>query len=237
MNRIIQISILILLISCKAKQTVVYNVQPSIRPQLEKRVPGKKDFPVVQAFFEHWKDESVAISNTEYKKLDSVSKLGYDVFESLYTDTCFIGLNLDRLAAKYILVPNVLIVGIADSVRKELGFVFFDNLNQKVLDDFRPRITISDKPILYYTRSYKDTLPDFAERFGVGGFIRVDSYLMSNYPRYLETAPVIKGIIYLRNTDEYCIEYEAGSNLYQTLAKRVDDKWVKIKDLTILASD
>jgi hypothetical protein len=60
---------------------------------------------------------------------------------------------------------------------------------------------------------------------------------MSNYPRYLETAPVIRGIIYLRKTGEYCVEYETGSNSYQTLAKRINDKWIKIKDLTILASD
>jgi hypothetical protein len=215
MKRLLQISILILLISCKAKQTVIYDVKPSIRPQFEKRIPTKKDLPIVETFFSDWANEYSAISDTEYNNLDSISKLGYEVFESLYIDTCFIGLKLDKLNAKYILIPNQIRIGIADSVRKDLGFVFYDNINQLVLDDFRPRISIISNQTLYYTKVYQDTLPDFAERFGVGGFIKVDSYLMSNYPRYLETAPVIRGIIYLRKMDEYCIEYETGSNCKQ----------------------
>lgn len=140
---------MILLISCKAKQTVIYDVNPSIRPQLKKRIPTKKDLPIVETFFSDWANKSSAIPDTEYNNLDSITKLAYEVFESLYIDTCFIGLKLDKLNAKYILIPNQIRIGIADSVRKHLGFIFYDNLNQLVLDDFRPKISISNKQTLY----------------------------------------------------------------------------------------
>lgn len=237
MKRILQISILILLFSCKAKQTVIYEVNPLIRPQYEKRVPNKKDYQTVEEFFKDWSYKSNCITDNESNKLDSISRFGYVVFESLYSDSCFIGLKADKLNTKYILIPNQLRIGTADSIKKDLGFVYYDSLVLTILKDFKPRIHFPDKQILYYTKEYQDILPKFAEKYGVGGFILVDSYLMSNYPRYLETAPIIREIVYLRKTDEFCIEYESGSNSYQTLVKRLDDKWIKIKDLTILASD
>jgi hypothetical protein len=237
MKQLAQISLLLLMVCCKTKQTVIHNAAPSIRPQLEKRIPDKKGYKIVEAFFETWSDKSSGISKNEFSKLDSISKLGYGLFESLFSDSGFIGLKRDRINAKYILLPNQIRIGIADSVRKESGFVYFDSLNLITLNNFNPRISIAGKQVLYYTKDYQDTLPGFAEKYGVGGFIQVDSYLMSNYPRYLETPPIIREIIFLRKTGEYCIQYEDDSNLYQTLAKKANGKWVKIKDLTILASD
>ncbi len=228
---------MILLFSCTAKHTIIYDIKPLIRPQYERRVPNKTDYQTVEYFFEVWSNKSNCITDNEYNKLDSISRIGYEVFESLYSDSCFIGLKSDKLSAKYILIPNQLRVGIADGIRKDLGFVYYDSLELTILNDFKPRIHFPDKQILYYTKEYQDTLPKFAEKYGVGGFILVDSYLMSNYPRYLETAPIIREIVYLKKTDEFCIEYETGSNSYQTIVKRLDDKWIKIKDLTILASD
>ena len=252
MNRLLIFSILIFLISCKAKQAVYYDTNPSlmkqdsvkffdilegIRPQYENRFPSTSDYYIVDSFFKTWSDKSIPINQVEFDKLDSIEQLGYELYETLIADTSFIGIVSDKIKTKYILIPNTLNFGFADTYRFEYGIVFCDNIKSVTILNFRPRVSFDKKQILYYTKEYQDTLPKFSEKYGVAGFISVDSYLMTNYLRYFETAPVISGIVKILNSDEYIIRYKSGSRSYETVAKRENNKWIKINDLTILESD
>ena len=188
-------------------------------------------------FFKTWFSKSIPISTAEFNQLDTLTQFGYQVFEDLISDTSFIGINPQCIKSKYILMPNTFFIGFADSCVKKYDIVFNYNDKSISITDFRPRIYFDNKQILYYTREYQDTLPKFAEKYGVGGYIVLNSYLMSNRLRYFETPPVISGVLKIRNSDEYCISYKYGSRSYETLAKKVNDKWIRIKDLTILESD
>ena len=167
----------------------------------------------------------------------NVTKFGYQIFEELMSENSLIGSTPRWIKAKYIVIPNTLDNGYADNYRKEYDIGFYDSIKSISIKDFRPRIYFNDKQILYYTKEYQDTLPKFAEKYGVGGFIVLNSYLMSNRLRCYETPPIISGVIRIKNTDEYCISYNNGSRSCETLVKKENNKWIKIKDLTILESD
>jgi len=225
------------MISCKAKQIRIIDIKPALRPQYENRIPNNSDKEIVDLFFKTWFIKSIPINSTEFNQLDTLTQFGYKTFEDLITDTTFIGINTRFIKAEYILIPNTFYIGYADNYRKEYDIVFYDSIKSISIEDFRPRINIDNKQILYYTNEYQDTLPKFAEKYGVGGFIVLKSYLMSNRLRYFETPPIISGVIKIRNTNEYCITYRYGSRSYKTLAKKENNKWIRIKDLTISESD
>lgn len=227
---------LIILIGCTTKRKIIYDVKPARRPQYEKRIPSKSDSLTVDSFFKDWISASQPITKSEYDDLDSIEILGYEVYESLIRDTTFIGVGKGLQGFKYFLIPNIFRVSIAKNYNKKYDLVLYDSLETFVINDFRPKIEI-DNQILYFTKEYQDTLPKFAEKYGVGGFIRLDSYLMSNHLRYFETAPVINGFTYLTDSGFYIIDYKKGSNSYVTLVKRHENKWIKIEDLIILTSD
>ena len=237
MNKLLLIIGLIILISCKAKQIVIIDAKPDIRPQYETRKPNISDKEIVDLFFKTWFSKSIPISTIDFNQLDTLTKFGYQIFEELISDTSFIGINPRYIKSKYILIPNTFFIGFADNYNKKYDMVFYDSIKSVSINDFRPRIYFDNKQILYYTREYQDTLPKFSEKYGVGGYIILNSYLMSNRLRYFETPPVISGVIKIRNTDEYCISYRYGSRSYETLAKKENNKWIRIKDLTILESD
>lgn len=222
------------MISCKVKQVVITE---ALRPQFEKRVPNSSDYDTVDDFFKTWSKKSIPISQSEFDLLDSLVQFGYEIYEDLITDTSFIGINPQRLKAKYVLIPNTFYIGYAKKYRKEYDIVFYDSIESISINDFRPRVLFKEKQVLYYTEEYQDTLPKFAEKYGVGSFLVLNSNLMSTRLRYFETQPFINGVIQIKNTDEYCINYRCGSRIYETLVKKVNKKWIKIDDLTILESD
>lgn len=230
------VPLLILLGSCRAFYTEGVVVESLTRPQYKKRMPNKDDSLIVDSFFKDWLTISNSITRGEYKGLDSVSRFGYEVYESLMIDTTFIGIGKGLPGFKYFLVPYEFRVGIAKNYTKKYGFLTFDSIETFVIKDFRPNLKIENQ-LLYFTDEYQDTLPKFAEKYGVGGYIRLDSYLMSNHLRYYETAPVIYGFTYLKDSGFYIIDYKEGSCSYETLVKRQASKWIKIKDLIILTSD
>jgi hypothetical protein len=252
MSRLLIFSILIFFVSCETKQVLLNNINPTIekhdsvsffdsidgfRLQYETRFPSSSDYFVVDSFFKIWANESTPINSVEFEELDSIERSGYQLYESLITDTSFIGINPDNVEAKYILIPNTLNFGYSDKYKLEYGIVFCDYIKYVSILNFRPRISFENKQILYYTRKYQEILPKFAEKHGVGGFINVDSYLMSNHLRYFETAPILIRIVSILNTDKYIVYYECKSRSYATLLKREVNKWIKIEDLSIIESD
>jgi len=153
MNRLLIFIILIFLISCKAKQVGNYDTSPSflrqdsvkffdivegIRPQYENRFPSSSDYDIVNTFFKTWSNESIPINQVEFNNLDTIERLGYELYETLITDTSFIGINPNKIKAKFILIPNTLNVGYADSYRFEYGIVFCDNMKSVTILNFRP---------------------------------------------------------------------------------------------------
>ena len=234
---ILKICFVILFICCIAKQSASQDIEPGLRPELENRRPSGNSIKIVEEYFSNWADKSVAISDKEFLQLDSITKLGYNIYEKLVTDTSLIGIRPKKINASYILLPNYLKVGIADSIRKDMGFAQYHNLEAAKISNFRPRAKFENKKILYYTKEYQESLPKFAENHGVKGFIVINSYLESNYPRYYETSPVIRSIIHIKGSNLYCIEYEIRSCEYQSLLKREGNRWVKIEDITITTSD
>ena len=250
-NKFLAICILFLLTGCKVKQVTNYNnhhnqperkaeyieLQEVIHPQYERRIPAKNDYVIVDSFFRAWENKSIPISQEEFKKLDTLQKFGYETYKSLITDTTFIGINPKTVLAKYILIPNEIEAGYTGGCRFEAGIVFFDNLKTEIISDFRPGVSFEKKLILYFTREYQDILPKFAIKYGVGGFIVLDSYLMSNSLRFYETAPVITRVIKIINTDNYYILYKKGSRSYETLVQLKNNRWVRIRDFVITESD
>jgi hypothetical protein len=237
--RLLLIGIAILMISCKAKYVVINDIKPTFRADSERQIPKISDNKIVDSFFKTWSKKSEPITQIEFEQLDSLIQFGYEIYENLIIDTTFIGINPSHINSKYILLPNTFTIGYADNYRYEANIVFYDRLLSENIKDFRPRISFSNKQILYYTQKYQDTLPKFAEKYGVGGFIDIDkyAYLMSNIPRYYETTPVIRSVIKIKNTNEFCIDYDYRSRSYETIIKKENDKWIKIKDLTILEHD
>ncbi|MDR2037267.1 MAG: hypothetical protein LBQ60_05020 [Bacteroidales bacterium] len=237
MNKLFLISTLILLVSCKSRQVVVTDIKSVVRSQYESRVPKDEDMATVNLFFDTWSGRSIPIDQREFEQLDTLEQLGYRIYEGLITDTTFIGINPRMINAGYILMPNTFYIGYADNYRKEYDFIVYDTIKSVTIKNFRPRITFEEKQILYYTKEYQSILPEFARKYGVGSFLYINSYLMSNHPVYLETEPVIKGVVKILNSNEYIISFRSGNHLYETLAKRENNRWIKIMDLTILTSD
>lgn len=237
MNKLIFFFTFLVLISCKAKHYIEGTVLPVGRPEYERQIPTKSNYYIVEAFFKEWLNKCKPITESEFSNLDSIQKMCYETYESLMTDTSVLNVNLNLSNARYILVPNSISFGYATDYKKEYEIIFFDGINSKRIENFRPRLSFENKKILYYTKEYKDTLPSFAEKYGVGSFLEINCYLMSHFPKYLETAPCIQGITNIKNTNKYIIDYDYRNGFYQSLLEKQDDKWVKIEDLVHWESD
>lgn len=208
-----------------------------VRVEHENRAPYGASVQIVRDYFNNWAKESIAISDNEYHTLDSINKMGYSVFEKLATDSNFIGININNIKDKYILLPGTIRVGIADNFKSKMNLPEYSNLKEIYINNFRPRVKFKNKVVIYYNHKYQASFPKFAEKHGVKGFLSINSYLMSNYPRYYETAPIIRSIIYIKSDNKYCIEYEEGSYEFLSLIKFKNGEWIKIEDISITTSD
>ncbi len=233
------IFIVILLFSCKTNQPVYEYAEiiPIYRPNYQK-IPKNDEYKIVDFFFSKWAESSNQILEDEFSQLDSLEKMAYHTYESLFLDTTYIGFNINKVSAKYIIVPNSIIVGTADSIYGKYYEAFYHNLKKKRINNFRPRISLENTQPLYYTGDYKKQLPIIADKLGVGSFIHLSGFLRSGHPAFLETSPLIREIIYnKKKTNEACIKYEDRNEIYKTLIKEVNGKWIKVKDLEVMTRD
>jgi hypothetical protein len=209
----------------------------SYKPNFQK-VPDSSDYKIVDFFFAKWSELSNQISTDEFSKLDTLEKEAYVCYEELFLDTTFIGFNIRKTLPKYVLLPNTIYIGVADSVYKEYDFVYFKNGKGQIINNFRPRISIEKIQSLYYTEEYKEQLPIIADKFGVGGYINISGFVMSGYPTFLETSPLIKSIIFIGKTkNKAVVHYKDRNEIYETLIKKENGMWIKITDLSVLSVD
>ena len=200
---------------------------------------GAKDIEQIKSFFDEWSKKSIPISQDEFDKLDTLEKFAYETFESIITDTSYIGIKPEEISGDYILLPNSITIGIANGYRKNVEWFVSDSLIKYELKNFRPRVFLKNKKTLYYTKEYQDTLPKLVEKYGVGSFIEIDryAYYMSNEPRYIETTPKINRIYKINSSNEVCIQYDSQSRSEYMLIKKMNKKWIVVWKFVTIEHD
>lgn len=124
------------------------------------RVPSPLFKHKVGNYFEKWYSESRPISKEELINLDSLSRLGYEVYECLMSDSALLKeLFIDK-KYEYVLVPNKIKIILKsrsnlDSCFNSYSFQESKNDVYSIIDitNFRPKIV--NRKCLYFTDKYR----------------------------------------------------------------------------------
>lgn len=185
----------------------------------------------VEKYFDKWYRESKPISDEDVKKLDSLSFLGYQIYESLMSDSILLKeLSVNR-KYKYVLVPNTIKISLFQSSNIDscLNTTSFEESKATTVEliDFRPQI--ENRKCLYYTEKYRKHFPQFSTKYGVKPYVLIDSPLMLGGNRFLETSPLVDEIKVFKNSNIISIIYSIQTSIFESLFKYENSKLTFMK--------
>jgi len=202
----------------------------------------------VATYFEKWHIHSTPITEDESIQLDSLSYLGYEIYENLMSDTILLKKLGIYISYEYVLVPNNIIIVLNDNP----GFYYSKTpdslINTSILqiDDISKRITkkienfrpdIKNRKCLYFNDSRQEHFYKFARKYGVKPYVLIDSPLMYGGFRFAETSPCVVEIIIHKNTNFISIIYSARTSDFESIFKYENKKLEFIKDRWEMAID
>jgi len=246
-NRLLKYILLILTIlvtSCITKKQLHEQ-----RFLVEKIKPTRAQTNHFKSVFAKWSKLSIPRTDIELQSFDSLTKVGYEIYEELLSDSSFFGIKPAAVHGKYILLPNKLNVGVVDGYK--LMFDKFEPIYSGFflceIKNFRPKTTLFINPFIYLTDSRLDELTDLYNKYDLTDFFDInllDNDINSNFVdwtslrlKYLETSPNITKILWVKNTDEYIVYYRIKSTTIGISIKKINNKWTKIKELERMMVD
>jgi len=240
-NRLLKYILLILTIlvtSCITKKQLHEQ-----RFLVEKIKPTRAQTNHFKSVFAKWSKLSIPRTDIELQSFDSLTKVGYEIYEELLSDSSFFGIKPAAEHGKYILLPNKLNVGVVDGYK----FMFnghdliYSGFKVSEIKNFRPKIAHPLKPFIYLTDSRMGELTDLYNKYDLKGFFDInllDNDINYNFVdwelfrlKYFETNPNITKILWVKNTDEYIVYYRIKSCTIGISIKKINNKWKKIKVL------
>jgi hypothetical protein len=210
---------------------------------VEKKKPTTTEISQLKSVFAEWSKLSIPRTDVEFQSFDSLTKAGYKVYEELLSDTSFFGIKPAAVPAKYILLTNKLKVGVVDSYKFTLDQIepVYSGLNVSEINNFRPKMALPIKPVIYLTDVRSEILTDLNKEFDLTGFFDInllDNDINYNFVDwtllklgYLETSPNIIEIIRVKNSDEFIVYYRVRNITIVISIKKINNKWTKIKEL------
>ena len=196
----------------------------------------------VENYFEKWYTESKQLALEDKKDPDSLSHFGYEIYESLMSDSVLLkNLYVDK-QYEYVLVPDKIKVTSLSSAGLDSCYksFYFDETKDSEyttidLTEFRPKI--ENRKCLYFTPKYQKHFYRFSARYGVKPYILVDSPLMFGGDRFLETSPFVSEIKIYRNTSIVSIVYSLHTSDFESFFKYENNKLIFIKHRYEIAVD
>jgi hypothetical protein len=234
-------TLIILLWGC-AKSLHISHVKLFLISKNGDRVPSLLFKHKVENYFEKWYSESRPISNDELINLDSLSRLGYEVYECLMSDSDLLKkLYIDK-KYEYVLVPNKIKIILKsrsnlDSCFNSYSFQESKNDVYSTIDlnNFRPNI--KNHKCLYFTDEYRKHFYRFSSRYGVKPYILIDSPLMHGGDRFFETSPLVNEVNIYKNSDIVSIVYSIQTSDFESYFKYENNKLIFIKHRYEMAVD
>jgi len=240
-NRLLKYIIVILTIlvtSCITKKQLHEQ-----RFLVEKIKPTRAQTNHFKSVFAKWSKLSIPRTDIELQSFDSLTKVGYEIYEELLSDSSFFGIKPAAVPGKYILLSNKLKVGVVDGYK----FMFngldliYSGLKVSEIKNFRPKTAPPLKPFIYLTDSRQDELTNLYNKYDLKGFFDInllDNDINYNFVdwelfrlKYFETNPNITEILWVKNTDEYIVYYRIKSATIGISIKKIKNKWTKIKEM------
>lgn len=201
------------------------------------RVPSFLFRHKVEKYFDKWHAASKPIDKEDLRNLDSISRLGYDIYESLMSDSVY-----EHKDYEYIVVPNRLKITLlsCSSLDSCLKSPFFFENNDSVcssveITDFRPQV--KNRKCLYLTNKYQKHFYRFSAMYGVKPYVLINSPLMHGGDRYMETSPFVDEIKVYKNSNIVSIVYSFGTSDYESFFKYDNNKLIFIRHRSEMAVD
>ncbi len=196
----------------------------------------------VEKYFDKWYCDSKPITKEELKKLDTLSQLGYEIYERLMSDSVLLKeLSVDK-KYEYVLVPNKIKISLFNrsNIDSCLNSVFFEESKTAGyvaidLIDFRPQIP--DRKYLYFTDKYRKHFYRFSAKYGVKPYILIDSPLMYGGDRFFETSPLVNEIKIFKDSNIISIVYSLHTSDFESFFKYENRKLIFIKHRYEMAVD
>lgn len=201
------------------------------------RVPNFLFSHKVEKYFDKWYAESKSLAKKDLRNLDSLSHLGYTIYESLMSDSVY-----RNNGYEYVIVPNSIKVTSLSRSSLDSCFnsPFFYEQNDReyttiVLTDFRPQV--KNRKCLYFTNNYHKHFYQFSAKYGVKPYVLINSPLMNGGDRYMETTPFVAEIKVYNGTNTVSIVYSYGTTDFESFFKYENFKLIFIKHRYELAVD
>ena len=222
---------------CTKKLYISSTGKPAIINKERNRNPNFLFKSIVKNYFAKWNSKSKPINASERLKLDSLSLMGYAIYEA------FVSKELSHINnnSEYFLVPDKIRVSLfkCDNIDSCIATADIEICKNRiraiVIKNFRPYI--KNKKCLFYTKKYKKKFPNFSLRYGINPYLEIDSPLMSGGYRFLESSPFVYQINIYDGSDFISIEYSSGTSDIESVFKYKNGRLELIKILYELAVD
>lgn len=191
----------------------------------------------VDKYFDKWYVNSKPLTNEDLKNLDTLSLLGYEIYESFMSDY----VSGDTIY-EYVIVSNTIRISSNNkstlySCLDSYIFIKSESDGYKPIDiiDFRPQIP--NVKSLYYTDEYQKNFCRFSTKYGVKPYVLIASPLMFGGDRFLESSPFVSEINIYKDSYTISIEYSYGTSDFESFYKYENGKLTFIKDRYELSVD
>lgn len=180
------------------------------------RVPSPINSNKVERFFDNWFAESNRMVLDDTNELDSLSLLGYKVYELFMSDSSYITEDYE-----YVIVPNKIKIATLsrsslDSCYNSFWYMVSDYKEYSTfeINNFRPQIR--NRKCLYYTKKYQKCFGGFSAKYGVKPYVLINSPLMHGGDRFIETSPFVDEIRFYSSSNIISVVYSYSTSDFES---------------------